>query len=88
MENIVQITLNAEYLFEFRNKTEWINRAKDEFRAHKNQANMAEKLVCITNDGFVLTIGADFEWAKQLDAYPVKVYRLVRVSEIEKPLEP
>lgn len=84
MENMLKLTLNAEFLFEFRNKTEWINRAKDQFRAHGNQANMAEKLVCVTKDGFVLTIGKDFEAARQLDAYPVRVYRLVRVSEILK----
>lgn len=84
MDTTLKITLQAEFLFEFRNKTEWITRAKDQFKAHRNQKNTAEKLVCMTKDGFVLTIGADFEAAKILDVYPVRVYRLIRVSEIQK----
>lgn len=76
-----KITVNAEYLFEFDSKQQWINKAQSWFANTGLMVN-SENLVCISKDGDVLTCGLDFTAAEVMDAYPVKVYRLYRTSNV------
>lgn len=72
-------SIKAEYLFEFQSKQHWINKARDWFAPY---ASKAEKTICLDKNGHVLTTGQDFADAEIIQSYPVKVYRLVRVSEL------
>ena len=77
-------SIRAEFLFEFANKQEWINKAQSWFLPYLSKA---EKTICLDTGGNVLTTGKDFADAEVLKTYPVKVYRLVRVSEVYANLE-
>lgn len=72
-------SIRAEYLFEFTSKQQWINKAQSWFEPYLSKA---EKTVCLDTGGNVLTTGKDFADAEIIKTYPVKVYRLVRVSEV------
>ncbi len=77
-------SIRAEFLFEFSTKQEWINKAQSWFAPYLSKA---EKTICLDTGGNVLTTGKDFADADVLKTYPVKVYRLVRVSEVYASLE-
>jgi hypothetical protein len=77
-------SIRAEFLFEFSNKQQWINKGKSWFSPYLSKA---EKTICLDTGGNVLTTGKDFADAEVLKTYPVKVYRLVRVSEVYTNLE-
>jgi len=77
-------SIRAEYLFEFENIQQWINKAQSWFSPYLSKA---EKTVCLDKVGNVLTTGKDFADAEILQTYPVKVYRLIRVSEAYESLE-
>ena len=72
-------SIRAEYLFEFASKQQWINKAQSWFAPYLSKA---EKTICLDKAGNVLTTGKDFADAEIIQTYPVKVYRLVRVSEV------
>ena len=72
-------SIRAEYLFEFKSKQECINKAQIWFAPYSSKA---EKIICLDKGGNVLTTGKDFADAEIIQTYPVKVYRLVRVSEV------
>lgn len=74
------ITLNAEYLFEFLSKQQWIDKAQGWFASQGG----GEKTVCIDANGNCLNVGLDFAAADNCQTFPVKVYRLVRTSEAYK----
>jgi hypothetical protein len=71
-------------LFEFSTKQQWVNKAQSWFAPYLSKA---EKTICLDTGGNVLTTGKDFADAEVLKTYPVKVYRLVRVSEVYASLE-
>lgn len=75
----MQITINAEPLFEFSSYAEWVNKAQGWFG--NLNLSKAEKTVCIDPNGNILTVGADFKIADCRNLFPVKVFRLVRTSE-------
>lgn len=77
-------SIRAEYLFEFSNKHQWINKAQSWFAPYLDKQ---EKTICLDAGGNVLTTGKDFADAEVLKTYPVKVYRLIRVSEVYANLE-
>lgn len=77
-------SIGAEFLFEFANKQQWIDKAQSWFSPY---LSLAEKTICLDTGGDVLTTGKDFADAEVLQTYPVKVYRLVRVSEVYASLE-
>lgn len=81
MPHITEI--RAEFLFEFKSKQEWINNAQDWFEPYKSNA---QKTICLDTGGNVLTTGKDFADAEIIKTYPVKVYRLIRVSEFVQSL--
>lgn len=76
--------IRAEFLFEFANKQQWINKAQSWFAPYRS---LSEKVICLDTGGNVLTSGKDFAGAEVMKTYPVKVYRLVRVSEVFASLE-
>mgnify|MGYP001810083329 CR=1 FL=1 len=76
-------SIRATYLFEFTSKQQWINKAQSWFEPY---TSLAEKTICLDKNGNVLTTGKDFSDAEIVNSYPVKVYRLVRVSEVVKPM--
>jgi hypothetical protein len=82
MSHIQQI--RAEFLFEFTSKQDWINRAQELFAPCPSDI---QETICLDTGGNVLTTGKDFSDAEVLGTYPVKVYRLVRVSEVYASLE-
>jgi hypothetical protein len=75
--------IKTEYLFEFTSKEQWINKAQDWFAPYRS---LADKTICLDTRGYVLTTGKDFADAEITQSYPVKVYRLVRVSEVVQKL--
>lgn len=74
------ITINAEFLFEFTSKIHWINTAQETFL--QQGLTNAEKTICIDKNGDACNIGLDFSYADKLDLFPIKVYRLIRTSEV------
>jgi hypothetical protein len=76
-------SIRAEFIFEFTSKQQWINKAPQWFEPYSSKA---EKTICLDSGGNVLTTGKDFADAEVLKTYPVKVYRLVRVSEVYESL--
>lgn len=72
-----EITLKAEFIFEFDNKQHWINKGQSRLSGFAP----GEKIICIDATCRALTCGADFKAAEEIGSYPVKAYRLVRVIE-------
>lgn len=77
-----QITINAEYLFEFKNFQQWTNTAQQCYKSLGS--SLAIQTVCIDVQGNALTLGSDFIIAERSGNFPVKVYRLIRTSEVVK----
>lgn len=73
------INVMGELIIEFANKQEWINKCPH-WLPKKQSA--AEIWLWIDKMGNVLTVGEDFESAVKFGTYPVKVYRLQRVSKV------
>ena len=71
--------IRTEFLFEFSSMQEWINKASIFFEPYSSET---VKTVCLDKGGNVLTSGKDFADAQTLGTYPIKVYRLIRVSEV------
>lgn len=77
MDKIPEI--KAEFLFEFKNKQEWINEAQSRFDPYRSKAI---KTICLDKYGYCLTTGKDFADAEIIGTYPVKVYKLQNVSDL------
>lgn len=71
-------SIQAEYLFEFTSRQHWINKGQSWFAPYVSKK---ERTICLDSRGNCLTTGEDFKDAETINTYPVKVYRLVRVSE-------
>jgi len=71
--------IKAEFIFEFTSKEQWINKAQSWFEPYRS---LSEKTICLDKNGLVLTCGKDFADAEIIQSYPVKVYRLIRVSNV------
>jgi hypothetical protein len=52
---------------------------------HLPEKRYAEQRVWLDKNGNCLSIGEDFAAAETADSYPVKVYSLQRVAEVEQP---
>lgn len=77
-----EITIKAEYLFEFTHFQNWVNTAKSRFEMHGlSGKDGMEKTVCIDVNGNAVTCGYDFAIVEKKETFPVKVYRLVRAGE-------
>lgn len=78
---IETINIKAVHLLTIRSKQEWVNKIP---RHLPVKESMAEQRIFIDCQGNVLAIGEDFAAAETLGTYPVKVYKLVRVSDVLK----
>lgn len=76
---IVELNAKAEFLFEFGTLEHWVFNAQSWFSPYRRNDI---KTVCLDANGNVLTTGKDFQIAKERGTYPVKAYKLVRVSEV------
>jgi len=71
-----KVTFNGELMLTLTSKQDWINRlpqALPKLESH-------ERLVWLDANGNAASIGLDFDRAKKMDSYPIKVYRLKRIS--------
>jgi hypothetical protein len=69
-----QLKLQAEFLFEFRNFTDWVNNASKRFRPYK----YGYHTIAVDTNGMVCHIGQDFMIARDEKLFPIKVYALQR----------
>jgi hypothetical protein len=75
------IHIFAELLMEISSKEDWIQRIPKELPA---KIHPQEQFLWVDQYGFVLERGADFQKAEDIDAYPVRVYRTVKTSQVNK----
>lgn len=78
-ENLIPISVSAEYICEFTSHSQWINKASSWIGRYAK----SEKIICIDADGFSCNIGQDFRYADENNLFPLKCYRLLRVIERE-----
>lgn len=71
------LTLKAEFLFEFKDFEQWVNKASSWFTPYTRY----DKTVCLDINGRACTIGEDFMKARDENLFPVKAYRLTRTVE-------
>lgn len=77
---VEKITLEAEHITTFHTFDEWVNKASSRIGGFRKE----QIIVCFDVNGNALTIGEDFMIARDKKLFPVKAYRLVRTSEINK----
>lgn len=74
--DIVDFKVRGEFIIQLDTKQDWINKMPNRLPPkmfHK------DKFMFIDKHGYELVIGLDFEIAKQIDSYPVRVYRKIPV---------
>jgi hypothetical protein len=74
---IVEVKVEGELLFVFRDFQHWVNKAQSRIGGFP----MDEKIVCVDKNGHALTVGKDFRIAEENGLFPVSAYRLIRTSE-------
>lgn len=77
---VEKIILEAEHITTFHTFDEWVNKASSRIGGFRKE----QKIICFDVNGNTLTIGEDFMIARDKKSFPVKAYRLVRTSEINK----
>lgn len=77
---VEKITLEAEHITTFHTFDEWVNKASSRIGGFRKE----QEIICFDVNGNTLTIGEDFMVARDKKLFPVKAYRLVRTSEINK----
>jgi hypothetical protein len=75
------IEVQAEPLFELASKQDWINKVPGIL---PEKTKRTETWIWLDKNGNTLHSGLDFSDAEELQAYPVKVYRLIPVHETKK----
>ena len=70
-----------------KSKEDWIDRFPNSLKVLPKQG-INDVWLWVDANGDHCKIGADFEAARQKASYPVKIYKLQRVSEAVKELEP
>lgn len=76
----MNIQLEAEHVTTFHSFSEWVNKASSRIGGFPR----TQQIICVDINGNTLTCGEDFMSARDNDKFPVKAYRLVRTSEINK----
>lgn len=74
-----QLIIKAEFLFEFKNMSQWVNNASTWFKPYRH--GFAH--VCLDKNGDVCYIGEDFMNAEKNNLFPVRVYALKRAVQPE-----
>lgn len=79
--------VQKEFLFLFNNYQEWVDKAQQFFEPYQNPETKTitadTRIICLDMNGNCLTTGKDFRIADERGNYPVKAYRLIRVSDID-----
>lgn len=78
---IAKPSFNSELILTLQSKNEWICKVPHHL-PEKKYYN--EHFIWIDANGNTLVMGEDFEAAKRMESYPVKVYRHIRVSDAER----
>lgn len=73
-----KLTLNAEFLFEFKTFNQWVTYAESWYQPYGQRI----PTVAINSEGNVCHIGEDFMLSRDKGLFPVKVYRLQRVADL------
>lgn len=76
-----RITVNAEFLFELKDKRQWVNRVPSILPP---KTRGGEQWLWVDKDGNVFECGVDFSAAEKALTYPCKVYRCQSVSVAHK----
>jgi hypothetical protein len=79
--DIIQIKVNAEFLFELQSKQHWVNVVP---KILPEKSRNGEQWIWVDINGNVFECGADFSAAELHSTYPCKVYRLQSVSSFHK----
>lgn len=74
---MIEVTIKAEYLFEFGNFNQWVRKASQWFKPYK----FGYHYVCLDKENNVCHIGEDFMNARDKELFPVKVYALNRACQ-------
>ena len=82
IDGVANLQVRGTYLFEFKNLSQWLNKAPSWFKPYK----YGHSLICLDKRNNVCHIGEDFMVAKDNDLFPVKVYSLERTSKVSTPL--
>lgn len=77
--DVVEITVSAELVMEFRSFSHWVNAAATSI----GHISKNEKVICLDKNNRVLTCGGDMQIAWEKDCFPVKAYRLLRNIEFK-----
>lgn len=73
-----KIQVNGEFLFELKSKQEWINKVP---RILPEKKHYNETWLWIDCKGNQILNGSDFINAENKQTYPVKVYRLITLTD-------
>lgn len=76
--------IKFELLFEFESKEDYNKNAITLFAPYRGEIL---KILCLDKQGLCLTKGEDLSNAEALGYFPIRVYRLQRVSEVFESLE-
>jgi hypothetical protein len=79
METVI-IQANAEPVTTFHSFSDWVNKAFSRTAGFKRD----EQLIWLDKNNNTLTIGKDFQVANDNDLFPVRVFRLIRTSQVNK----
>ena len=72
------IQVRVEEVGKFNTFQDWVNNATKVISPHKKPD---EKVFCQDNGGKICTNGADFQFARDNNRFPVTVFRLIRNTE-------
>jgi hypothetical protein len=77
-------SFNGELILTLESKSDWIRKVPNHL-PEKNYYN--EHFIWIDANGNTLSMGIDFALAEEMNSYPVKVYRHIRVKQAYERLE-
>ena len=77
------IIIQAEFLLEFKDKSDWIRRCPECLPIKQDW----EEWIWVDQNGNILRSGVDFDASTQLGTFPVKVFKLIRSSEVIKKMK-
>jgi len=78
------VRINAEFICVFQTFQQWVNHAQSWIGGYTNR----DKIVCVDQDNNVCNIGADFAMSRDLQKFPVLVYRLLPSNPAYPPHNP
>ena len=70
-------SFNGELVLTLESKRDWVRKVPN----HLPEKTRAQQLIWLDANNNCLTIGEDFSSAEKMESYPVRVYRVIRVTE-------